>query len=231
MPEIQYDAAGKPYTYLVVNGRPTDRKVYLSPQAMGDYSGQGPNAKPSGSGLFHHHAQWNTDRGAWEQPFAWDNAMALGTGAAIAGPALAGAFAGGGGGTGTGAGLLSGSAIPSSVGATSLAAVAPTTAGVGSSIGSILGRYAIPQGISTVGNYLANRSANTANQRAADAQAAATKYAADLEAKAAEEALAWLKEQHQQRETQLTPYRHLGATSLTQLSTPIPNVGTILGGR
>lgn len=234
-PAYWIDPAGKPYKYLQVNGTTTQQKVYLSPQAMGDYSGHGPNAMPSGGGSFFHGApQWDTTTGTWHKPFNWSSLMALGTAGAIAAPFAAGALAGSGAGSaagGAGATTFGTGATGSMIGAEGAGWAGAGAAGGGAgTVGSILAGHAVPQGISAISNYFGNRSANNAAERAANTQAAASKYAADLEAKAAEEALAWLKEQHQQRETQLTPYRQLGANSLRQLSTPIPGVGTIMNG-
>src|SRR3990167_6488624 len=90
---------GKPYKYKTVNGvEDRSQKLYLSPQAMGNYEDTG---KPEG-GFFHGGGEWNTETGEWDQPFNWGNLMSLGVGGAIAapvvGPALMSAFGGGAGG-------------------------------------------------------------------------------------------------------------------------------------
>jgi len=176
--------------------------------------------------LFKGESKWDAASGMYKQGINWNNLALMGAGGLIAAPAIAAALP---------AGAAPGAVAPGTTAVQGPAGTISTWAAGGgakaatSSIGSIIAGQAIPQGISAVTNYFGNRAANSANERAAATQAAATKYAADLEAKAAEEALTWLKEQHAQREAGLTPYRQLGTNSLRQLSTPIPGVGTILG--
>lgn len=100
------------------------------------------------------------------------------------------------------------------------------------------------------------RSSSRSAQRAADYQTQQARYAADLEAKASADALAFAKEQeaqrqkewmltqdrnraiydaevgrddqrYQTRQNNLAPYRQFGAGSLGQLMRPIPGVGSL----
>lgn len=96
-------------------------------------------------------------------------------------------------------------------------------------------------GASIYGAHRASRSSD----RAAQYQTQQANYAADLEAKAQAEALAFLKEQeaarrrewqmtqdrnyqlYQEREERLSPYRRFGAGAIAQMGQPIPRAGSL----
>lgn len=106
-PAYWIDAANnKPYNYVTVNGTPDySKKNYLSPAALnpntgGDFDKQKEWGMPQGQSFLHQRAQWNSQKGEWEQPINWSNIMAAGTGAAIAAPAIVGALGAGGAGAG-----------------------------------------------------------------------------------------------------------------------------------
>lgn len=99
-------------------------------------------------------------------------------------------------------------------------------------------------GVSGLFSLFNGKSQSNAASRAAQQQSQATRYAADLEAKAAQDALAFAKEQEaarqreweqaqarnydiwQQRENQLMPARRLGWGSIAQMAMPIPKSPT-----
>lgn len=219
-------------------------------------------------------------------PSNWDKALMYGAPAAGFGIAGAGTIAAlaGVGGAGAAGGLASGGVpVTSGIGGTVLpgtavgitgggaasvlpaAMTAPAAAGGGKfTIGSLLKNpdvvsTGISSGIGALTNIYGTRAANSANQRAAQAQADANRYAADLTAKGNEAQLAFLKEQEaaRMREWQLTqdrnealynaetareqgryddtqarlaPFRAFGVGAIGQLGRPIPgSIGTMVG--
>lgn len=115
---IQYDPSGKPY-----QNTSDGQKNYLSPRAMNP---TGPSGIPGGS-LLHHHGEFNSETGNVDQPFAWDNLMAMGTAGAMAAPFVAPALGAGGGGAGAGAGttaaVTTAAAPTAAAGATSMSPI------------------------------------------------------------------------------------------------------------
>lgn len=127
-PSYWIDADGKPYNYVTINGTPDySKKSYISPAALKPNTGDGfDKAKewgmPEGQSFLHQHAQWNSEKGKWEQPINWSNIMAAGTGAAIAAPAVIGALGAGAGGAGAaGGGAAGGGAAATTIPTMSLA--------------------------------------------------------------------------------------------------------------
>lgn len=188
------------------------------------------------------------DRNPWLRPV-------IGAASVAAPVGLAGAFGGGAasgiaaGGAGT-AGTTVGSTVPAlTVGGTNAAVSGIAGAG---SLGGIMrgaGRFfngnaglnAVNQGVGALTNYYSARTQGQAADRAAE-----------LEAQAARETLAFLKEQEatrqrefaetqaknealfREREARLAPYRRMGAGTLGQLARPIPrggSLGSLMGGR
>lgn len=111
-------ATNKPYNYVTVNGTPDySKKNFLSPAALnpntgGDFDKSKEWGMPTGQSFLHQHAQWNSEKGEWEQPINWSNIMAAGTAGAIAAPFVMGALGGGAGAGAGGAGGAAGSAAP-----------------------------------------------------------------------------------------------------------------------
>lgn len=115
------------------------------------------NQRPDSS-LFKGHATWNNEKGSWDQGANWANILAMGAGAAMAAPAIAGLAGGAGGGAATGvsaetAAVLGGGAVPgvTSAAIPGFAAAVPyagaaTTAGSLAATGAPLASGAIPGG-------------------------------------------------------------------------------------
>lgn len=171
--ELQYDAQGR--AFFEFPGQPRN---YVSPVAMG--TGTPP---PGGASYLHMAPQWNQNSGGWERPINWGNLLSTAVGATIAGPAVVSAFGGGGAPAFNAAGYFQG---PSTF--------TGAAAGGGSRFASMLPGL-IGKGIDAgFGAWQTNKQIS-ANDKSAQAQADAAKYGADLQAKAAADQLAYLKEQ------------------------------------
>src|SRR3990167_7765049 len=95
------EATGKPYKYKMVNGvEDRSQKFFISPAALQPYASAAEQGKPEGNGFFRGRAQWNTEKGEWERPGNYGNIAALGVGAGIAAPFVAGALGAGAAGGG-----------------------------------------------------------------------------------------------------------------------------------
>lgn len=158
-------------------------------------------------------------------------ATLLTAGAAGAGP-LAGLFGSAAPAvTGTGAGLTAAGNFAASnaagvvggLGTTAHALVAPTVAAVapaaakaGFSIADAF-KTSFAPALNAVTNLAATRAQTSSNDKAAQIQADAIRHAADLQAKAAEEALAFTKGEYFAREGRLAPYRQVGQEAITRV--------------
>lgn len=154
-----------------------------------------------------------------------------------AAPSFAALFGGGGGAAAGGGGAAAGAGAGGAA-----AAGGGVAAGLAApSIGRELLRFGLPAGISAATNIIGARSA-----------AGAADKAAELEAEAARQSLAFLKDQeaarqrefqstqdrnyglYQDQQARLEPYRRAGAGSIGQLMQPIPrgnSIGSLMGGR
>jgi hypothetical protein len=117
------------------------------------------------------------------------------------------------------------------------------TGAAGGALGGPVG-IAIGAGIGALGSIFSGKSQSNAAKDASRRQAQSSRYAADLEAKAAQDSLSFLREQEatrqreweqaqqqnfglwQQRENQLMPARRLGWGSIAQMAMPIPKSPT-----
>lgn len=174
------------------------KQTWISPMAFdhADRRGLG-----EGQSLTAERGQFNQHTGEVDHPFNWTNTLALAAGAAIAAPAVASAFGAGGAGATTGAGGALGPSTAANMAATtaaahmvpaSLAAGVPMAAASTVPWGTMIGA-----GTQLFGNLFgAHQQANSARE-AADVIAAAQKYSADLQSKAAADALGFTKNQAQ----------------------------------
>src|SRR3990167_6325795 len=106
------EATGKPYKYKMVNGvEDRSQKFFISPAALQPYASAAEQGKPEGNGFFGGRAQWNTEKGEWERPVNYGNIAALGVGAGIAAPFVAGGRGGGGAGAGVAGGGLASTSL------------------------------------------------------------------------------------------------------------------------
>lgn len=136
------EGTGKIYTMGMVNGKPTGKKVYLSPRAVDPYSN---DTGPYKSGLLGGGSEWDTAKGQWDkksntlEKVTLAAALSPFAAAAIGGVSGGGAAAGGGGAGSTPALSAPASWLPATSGGmldaaapaaavTSAASAAPVTA-------------------------------------------------------------------------------------------------------
>lgn len=194
-------------------------------------------------GPFKHGSQWDQGKGTYEGGINWgDLLLTIGAGSVIGGGVAAAAGgAGGGGGAATtlgsvypeagegGLGLVgapaavapaaASGAIPAAFGKTAVDTVSSAAPSATGGVVKALGGYPsiIGSVISTAGNLWGAKNASDASMDAAQIQANAAKYAADLYAKASGDALDFQKKQWDTTQQNMAPWLNTGKSALTTL--------------
>lgn len=107
---------GKPYRFLVVNGRETGQKVYLSPYAQPGVSlDEARASKPKGGGLLHGGSEWDAEKGEWRVPFDGGKLLNYAVGAGLGAGALNALGVLGGAGSASGGASMPALSTPASV--------------------------------------------------------------------------------------------------------------------
>jgi hypothetical protein len=185
-------------------------------------------------GFFKTGTHWNWQTGQWENPTNWANVIGLaaagGVGAGIAAPLIAGALGGGGAAAGAGAPAYVGADLANTA-AASLAGGAATGPSVLAALGGGAGlaKTALGVGVPAVTSLITTNKAVGAQEDATAAQAAATKYAADLQAKAAADALAFQRQQAAYDATQAETNRAANYDQWAAKQSLLGSVGQALG--
>ena len=164
--EIRWDERGPYRVYLMDGpGYKAGEKTYVPPaeavasddpklKAWGEQNGA------PGQSFLRNRGNWDSDTGSWEQGLNWTNILSAATGAAIGGPALAGALGGGGGAAAPAAaagGALPSSSIPVGTAMAATPATAGMAAGGSAGVGSVAPAAAgLPSGGNSLTNFLKN---------------------------------------------------------------------------